>query len=265
MAEAAGGTGLLSGQRALVLGVANKRSIAWGIAQALAREGAELCLAYHSQRSKEHIEQLVEGWAAPPLLLACDVLDDASVASLAVALERQWGSLDTVIHSIAHAETGDLSGRFSDTSREGWRLALEVSAYSLPLLARAVRPLWSVRGRGSLIALTSLGSERVMPSYNVMGVAKATLEASVRYLASDLGREGIRVNAISAGPVKTLAAAGVKGLRAMLHHIEEHAPLATNITAGDVGNAAVFLASDWSEHITGQVLFVDAGYHVMAT
>lgn len=244
------------------MGVANKRSLAWGIAQALAREGAELALSYRRDRVREHIDQWVHDWPTPPLLVPCDVMDDASVAELGATLARVWGGVDAVVHSIAHAQSGDLAGRFVDTSREGWQIATETSAYSLALVARACLPLWEARGGGSLLAMSYIGADRVVPNYNVMGVAKAALEASVRYLASDLGPSQVRVNAISAGPVKTLAATGVQGFSGLVHQVADRSPLQSGITIDDVGNAAVFLASDWARRITGQVLFVDAGYHV---
>jgi enoyl-[acyl-carrier protein] reductase I len=255
--------GLLEGRRALVVGVANKRSMAWGIARALAREGAELALTYQTERFKENLDELVVELPRPVLLFGLDVTQDDSLAALAQALGRQWDRLDVLVHSVAHARSEELSGRFVDTSREGWQLALDVSSYSLVGLTRAVLPLLQASGSASVMALTYLGSERVLPNYNIMGVAKAALESSVRYLAADLGRDGIRVNAISAGPVKTLAASGVKGFSSMLHEIEQRAPLKRNITTEDVGNAAVFLASEWARNVTGQVLFVDAGYHIM--
>ncbi len=262
VADEPGSRGLLAGRRALVMGVANKRSLAWGIAQALAREGAELALTYRRDRVREHIGQWVEDWRTPPLLVRCDVMDDASVAELGDTLGRAWGGVDAVVHSIAHALPGDLAGRFLDTSREGWQMATETSAYSLALVARACLPLWEARGGGSLTAMSYIGADRVVPNYNVMGVAKAALESSVRYLASDLGPSQVRVNVISAGPVKTLAAAGVQGFSGIVQQIAGRSPLQSGITIDDVGNAAVFLASDWARRITGQVLFVDAGYHV---
>lgn len=262
MADELGSRGLLAGRRALVMGVANKRSLAWGIAQALSREGAALALTYRRERVRDHLTQWVAEWPTPPLILPCDVMDDGSVAEMAARLQREWGGLDAVVHSIAHAQPGDLAGRFLDTSREGWQIATETSAYSLALVARACLPLWEARGGGSLLAMSYLGSERVVPHYNVMGVAKAALESSVRYLASDLGESQVRVNAISAGPVKTLAASGVQGFSDLMGQIAERSPLRSTITLEDVGNAAAFLASDWARRITGQVLFVDAGFHV---
>jgi enoyl-[acyl-carrier protein] reductase I len=255
--------GLLEGRRALVVGVANKRSMAWGIARALAREGADLALTYQTERFKENLDELVTELPRPVLEFPLDVTVDGSLDALADTLSREWDRLDVLVHSVAHARSDELGGRFVNTSRDGWGLALDVSAYSLVGLARVMLPLLKASGSASIMALTYLGSERVLPNYNVMGVAKAALESAVRYLAADLGVDGIRVNAISAGPVKTLAASGVKGFSSMLHEIEQRAPLRRNITTEDVGNAAVFLASDWARNITGQVLFVDAGYHVM--
>jgi enoyl-[acyl-carrier protein] reductase I len=255
--------GLLEQKRALVVGVANKRSMAWGIAQALAREGAELALTYQTERFKENLDKLLPDLGRPVKTFPLDVADDASLARLQEELSAAWDHVDVVVHSVAHARTEDLSGRFVDTSREGWTLAHDVSAYSLVALTRAVLPLLTRSSDPSVMTLTYMGSTRVLPNYNVMGAAKASLEAAVRYLAYDLGPHGIRVNAISPGPVKTLAASGVKGFSSVLHTIEEQAPLHRNITTEDVGNAAVFLASPWARNITGQVLFVDAGHHIM--
>lgn len=255
--------GLLEGSRALVVGVANKRSMAWGIAQALAEQGAELALTYQSERFKENLDKLVGELPRPVLQFPCDVSTDASIAELAHQLARTWDGLDVLVHSVAYARSEDLGGRFVDTSRDGWALAQDISAYSLVGLTRVLLPLFQARGGGSIIAMTYLGSERVLPNYNVMGVAKAALESTVRYLAQDLGQDGIRVNAISAGPVKTLAASGVKGFSGILRQIEEKAPLRRNITTTDVGYAAVFLGSEWARNISGQVLFVDAGHHIM--
>ncbi len=255
--------GILEGKLALIVGVANKRSMAWGIAQAMDREGAELALTYQIERFKENLDKLAPELHRAVLELPLDVSRDESLAELGGALAREWGGVDIVVHSVAHARGEDLSGRFVDTSRDGWILAHDVSAYSLVALARTCLPLFAEGAGGSIMTLSYLGSERVMPNYNVMGTAKAALEATVRYLAWDLGERGIRVNALSPGPVKTLAASGVKGFSGMLHEIEDRAPLRRNITPADVGNAAAFLGSDWARNITGQILFVDAGYHVM--
>jgi enoyl-[acyl-carrier protein] reductase I len=257
--------GLLDGKRALVVGIANKRSMAWGIAQALAREGARLVLTYQMDRFRENLEKLVPELprADTVRLLALDVTDDRSLAALHDTLASEADTLEVLVHSVAHARSEDLAGRFVETSRDGWTLAQDVSAYSLVGLTRAVLPLLERAGDASVMTLTYMGSVRVLPNYNVMGTAKASLEAAVRYLAYDLGPSGIRVNAISPGPVKTLAATGVKGFSSVLHTIEDKAPLHRNISTGDVGNAAVFLASDWARNITGQILYVDAGHHIM--
>ncbi len=256
--------GLLEGKIALVTGIANKRSIAWGIARAFDREGARLILTYQSDRLKENLDKLVAELSIAPLaILPLDVSDDASVGQLGERVKEKTDRLDVLVHSIAFAKSEDLSGRFLETSREGYHVAQDISAYSLTALVRALYEPLNRAERASVMAMTYQGSERVMPNYNVMGVAKAALESSVRYLAFDLGRDGIRVNAISAGPIKTLAAAGVKGISSALHSTLERAPIPENITTDDVGNAAVFLASPWSERITGQVLYVDSGFHIM--
>lgn len=257
--------GLLANKRAVVVGIANKRSIAWGIAKALDREGADLVMTYQTERFRENLDALAEELTKPPVILGLDVAEEASRFAFADALKDRYdqGGIDVLVHSIANAHRQDLEGRFVETSREGFLHALEVSAYSLPLLTRALLPWFEKAGGGSVITMTYHGSERVMPNYNVMGVAKAALESSVRYLAYDLGRDHIRVNAISAGPVKTLAMAGVKGGGSALHEVAARAPIPENISIDDVGNAAVFLASDWARMITGHVLFVDSGSHVM--
>lgn len=255
--------GLLSGKYALVTGIANKRSIAWGIARAFDREGAALILTYQSDRLKENLDKLIPELSQTPLTAPLDVTDSASLNHLGQVIEERWGKLHVVVHSIAHAKAEDLSGRFLDTSREGYLLAQEISSYSLTALVRQVYPLLTAAGGGSVMTMTYQGSSRVMPNYNVMGVAKAALESSVRYLAFDLGRDHIRVNAISAGPIKTLAASGVKGISSALHTVAEKAPIPENITTDDIGQAAVFLASDWSRYITGHVLYVDSGFHIM--
>jgi enoyl-[acyl-carrier protein] reductase I len=252
---------LLAGKTALVVGVANKRSIAWGIAQAFAREGARLVLTYQNERLKENVVKLAATLSPEPPLYPLDVTDDEDLARLAAALGARGEGLDIVVHSVAHAHKEDLEGRFSDVSRDGFRFALDVSAYSFVALARTVRPL--LRPGASLLTLTYLASERVVPNYNVMAVAKAALEASTRYLAADLGPDGVRVNAISAGPIKTLAAAGVRGLSSMLATYAERAPLRRPVTAEDVGDLAVLLASDLARSVTGMVVFADNGYHIL--
>ncbi len=257
--------GLLSGKRAVVVGVANKRSIAWGIAKAFDREGASLLMTYQIERFRENLATLATELTQVPELLPLDVADSESLAHFVAALDQVTGEhgIDIFVHSIANANREDLEGRFVDTSRDGFLHALEVSAFSLPLLTRALLPAFEKAGGGSVMTMTYRGSERVMPNYNVMGVAKAALESSVRYLAYDLGRERIRVNAISAGPVKTLAMSAVKGGSQALHSVSERSPIPENISTDDIGNAAVFLGSDWSRLVTGQVLFVDSGSHIM--
>lgn len=254
--------GLLSGKRALVVGVANKRSIAWGIARTLADEGAELALTYQHDRFRENLEKLVPELPQGAITLPLDVADDASLDALRESLTSQWGKVDIVIHSVAFARTEDLQSRFVDLPREGYALSQDVSAYSLVALTRAVLPLLQAAGGGSVLTMTYLGGERVMPSYNVMGVAKAALESAMRYLAWDCSGDNIRVNAISAGPLRTLASSAVKAA-AVLRDVPERTPLKRNIALEDVGHAAAFLCSDWAQNITGQVLFVDAGFHIM--
>lgn len=255
--------GLLSGKRAVVTGVANKRSIAWGIAQALAREGAELALTYQTDRFHENLRELLPQLPNGAADIQLDVSDDASVERFRAEIGAKWDKVDIVVHSIAYAKAEDLGGEFHEVSRDGWALAQDVSAYSLVELTRALLPLLRAAGGGSVLTLTYLGGERVMPNYNIMGVAKAALESGVRYLAHDLGADNIRVNAISAGPLRTLASAGVKASSAAIKEMPERAPLRRNIALEDVGNAAVFLGSDWAQNITGQILYVDAGYHIM--
>jgi enoyl-[acyl-carrier protein] reductase I len=253
--------GLLDGKCGVIFGVANERSIAWGIAQALHREGARLAFTYAGEAFEKRVRPLAESLGAK-LVLPCDVTRDEDIARVFEEIRATFGALDLVIHSLAFANRDDLKGRYTDTSREGFQVALDVSAYSLVAIARAARPLMQGR-RGSLVTLSYYGAEKVIPHYNVMGVAKAALEASVRYLAADLGPEGIRVNAISAGPIKTLAAAGISDFKEMLHHVEEHAPLRRSITLDDAAGAALYLCSDWSTAVTGEVLHVDGGYHVI--
>jgi enoyl-[acyl-carrier protein] reductase I len=248
---------LLEGKTALVLGIANKWSLAYAIAQAFSREGARLALTYLGEHQKEAIESLAKGLTVDRIF-PCDVTRDEDLASLS---ESVGGSLDAVVHSLAFANREDLAGSFVDTTRGGFLLAQEVSAYSLVAVARAVAPL--MPDGGSLSTLTYLGSTRVIPHYNVMGVAKAALEASVRYLASDLGPRGIRVNAISAGPVKTASARAIKDFSGVLDTVSKHAPLRRNTDPAEVADAAVFLASRMGRGVTGNVLFVDSGMQIM--
>jgi enoyl-[acyl-carrier protein] reductase I len=252
---------LLEGKHGLVLGIANKRSIAWGIAQSVAREGARLAVTYQGERLEENVRDLAAG-LNNPLILPCDVSRDGDLEALAEAVKKDFGGLDFVVHGVAYALREELDGEFLNTSREGYRVAQDISAYSLTALARAVVPLMEGRA-GSIVTLTYLGGERVVPHYNVMGVAKAALDMSVRYLAADLGPKGIRVNAISAGPIKTLAASGVHGISKMLEYHRTHAPLRKNTEQEEVGDAALFLISPLSRGVTGEVLHVDGGFHVM--
>lgn len=252
----------LSGKLGLVLGVANKRSISWAIAQAAARAGARIALTYPSERLEENVRDLA-ATLDNPLVLPCDVTSDEQIAALAASLDREFGGLDFIVHGAAFAPAAELSNRFIQTSREGFRMALDVSAYSFIALTGACVPLLEKRGGGSVLTLSHIGSERVFPNYNVMGVAKAALEASVRYLAADLGPQNIRVNAVSAGPIKTLASAGIPGLSMMLQAQRERAPLRRGMELGEIADAAVFLLSTSSRAITGEVLMVDAGYHIV--
>lgn len=251
--------GLLAGKRFLVAGIASKLSIAYGIAQALRREGAELAFTYPNEKLKKRVDEFAAQLDSN-LVFACDVADDAQIEQTFTDLAQHWDGLDGVIHSIGFAPAETLDGDFTDvTSREGFKIAHDISAYSFVAMARAAKPLLQVR-QGCLLTLTYQGSERVMPNYNVMGMAKASLEAGVRYLAASLGQDGIRVNAISAGPIRTLAASGIKSFRKMLDVNEKTAPLRRNVTIDEVGNAALFLCSPWASGITGEILYVDAGY-----
>jgi enoyl-[acyl-carrier protein] reductase I len=251
---------LLEGKRGLILGVANKRSIAWGIAQSVSREGARLALTYQGERLKENVDELAAS-LKDPVILPCDVTKDEDLQALAQGVQKELGGLDFVVHAVAFALREELDGEFLNTSREGYRIAQDVSSFSLTALAKATAPLMA--NGGSIVTLTYLGGERVVPHYNVMGVAKAALEMSVRYLASDLGPKGIRVNAISAGPIKTLAASGVHGLSKMLEYHRTHAPLRKNTEQEEVGDAALFLVSALGRGVTGEVIHVDGGFHVM--
>jgi enoyl-[acyl-carrier protein] reductase I len=252
----------LTGKLGLVVGVANKRSIAWAIAQAAEAAGARLALTYPSARLEENVRELAEK-LQHPVLLPCDVASDEQIAELAASIDRDFGGLDFLVHGAAFAPQAELSRPFVHTSRDGFRIALDVSAYSLIGLTRAVQPLMVRRGGGSVLTLTFVGSERVFPNYNVMGVAKAALESSVRYLAADLGPQNIRVNAISAGPIKTLAAAGISGFSSILQVYRDRAPLRRNVELAEVADAALFMLGPASRAITGEVLMVDAGYHVV--
>ena len=250
--------GFLAGRRILVTGLLSNRSIAWGIAKAAQREGAELALTFQTERFKTRVEDMARELGSD-LVFPCEVSDDASIAALFGALGERWDKLDGLVHSIAFAQREAITGDFIEgLSREAFREALDVSAYSFPALAKAALPMLS--DRASLVTLTYLGAERVVPNYNTMGLAKASLEASTRYLAESLGKKGIRVNAISAGPIKTLAASGISGFGKILKYVEQNAPLRRNVTIDDVGNAAAFLLSDLAAGITGEVLHVDNGF-----
>jgi enoyl-[acyl-carrier protein] reductase I len=254
-------TGLLAEKNGIVFGVANKRSIAWAIAQAWHDAGARLAFTYQGERLKENVEELAGAFGADVPLYPCDVTRDEDIARVFDQVRRDFGRLDMLLHSVAFAPKAALEGQFINTSREAFRIAHDVSAYSLVALARAAAPL--MPNGGSIIAMTYYGAVKVVPHYNVMGVAKAALEASVRYLAYDLGPKKIRVNAISAGPVNTLAARGIAGFNQMLKHYEEHSPLRRNLEPTELGQAGLFLASDMSTATTGQVLYVDSGYEIM--
>jgi enoyl-[acyl-carrier protein] reductase I len=251
----------LSGSFGLVVGVANKRSISWAIAQAASAAGARLALTYPSARLEENVRELAATLTSP-VLAPCDVTQDDQIDALAATIDREFGGLDFLVHGAAFAPQAELANPFVQTSREGFRIALDVSAYSLIGLTRAMVPLMEKRGGGSVLTLTYLGSQRVFTNYNVMGVAKAALEASVRYLASDLGARNIRVNAVSAGPIKTLAAAGISGFSSILQVYRERAPLRRNIELSEVADAAIFLLGPSSRGVTGEILHVDAGFHV---
>jgi enoyl-[acyl-carrier protein] reductase I len=251
------------GKRCLILGVANKRSIAWAIASRLAAGGAELAFTFQGERIEKNVRELAES-VASPLVTECDVRSDADVERVvAEAGEAFGGQLDVVVHSVAYAAAEDLEGRFTDTPRDRFWMALDVSAYSLVAVARAAEPLLEAGGGGSIVTMTYLGGVRAVPHYNVMGVAKAALDSSVQYLAWDLGQKNIRVNAISAGPVRTLAARSIAGFPTMEAIVEERAPLRRHITADDVAGAAAYLLSDDARNVTGTTLYVDSGYHAM--
>jgi enoyl-[acyl-carrier protein] reductase I len=251
---------LLEGKTALIVGVANKRSIAWSIAEAFHREGARLAFNYQGERLKENVEGLAETLPGSRVF-PCDVSRDAEIDTLFAGVKEAFGRLDILVHCVAFARKEDLEAGFLTTTRDGFATALDISAYSLTSLAQRAAPL--MEGGGSIVALTYLGSERVVPKYNVMGIAKAALEASIRYLAYDLGRQNIRVNGISAGPINTLAARGIAGFTTILQHVRDKSPLPRNTEPAEVGDAALFLCSHLARGVTGEVLFVDNGYHVM--
>jgi enoyl-[acyl-carrier protein] reductase I len=252
---------LLAGKTGIVFGVANKRSIAWAIAQAWHKAGAKLAFTYQGERLKDNVEELAGTFGTDTLILPCDVTRDEDIANVFKTAGEKFGKLNLLLHSVAFAPKDALEGEFVNTSREAFRVAHDVSAYSLVAIARAGAPLMT--DGGSIVAMSYYGAEKVVPHYNVMGVAKAALEASTRYLAYDLGPKKIRVNCISAGPVNTLAARGIAGFTEMLKHYEAHAPLKRNVTPDELGATGTFLASDGAAAITGQVLYVDAGYQIM--
>jgi enoyl-[acyl-carrier protein] reductase I len=252
--------GLLSGKKAMIFGVANERSIAWGIAQALHREGAELGFTFLGEALEKRVRPLAES-VKSPLILPCDAGKDDQIAAVYENVAKTWGKFDILVHAIAFANKGDLEGAFVNTSRAGFHLALDVSAYSLIAITRPAVPL--LNPGASIMALTYYGSDKVSPNYNVMGVAKAALESSVRYLAADLGPQGIRVNAISAGPIKTLASSGISGFKDKLRSAAASTPLRRTVSQDEVGNAALYLASSLSSGVTGEIHFVDAGANIM--
>lgn len=255
--------GFLSGKRALIFGVASNRSIAWGIAQALHREGCELAFTYQNERVHERVEKFA-GELDSDIVIPCNVEDDDEIEAVFEHLDDYWDHFDIIVHSIAYAPKELLEGDYLDNlNRDGFNSAHDISSYSLAAIAKAGRHMMQNREDASIITLSYLGAVRAFPGYNVMGLAKASLEANVRYLAQNLGPEGIRVNAISAGPIKTVAAAGLEGLKKIFDHVENHAPLKRNVSIDDVSNAAAFLASHLARGITGEVLYVDSGYHIV--
>lgn len=254
--------GMLEGKTGIVFGVANKRSIAWAIAQALAREGMQLAFTYQGERLKDNVDELTS--AIPnAVVMPCDVTKDEEIDAVFKEFGEKFGRLDALLHSVAFAPKEELEGDFINTSREGFKVSHDISAYSLVALSRAALPLFEKSGGGSVLALTYLGATKAVEGYNVMGVAKASLESSVRYLAANLGPKNVRVNALSAGPVNTLAARGIKGFTTMLKHHAERAPMRRNVELAEIGNAGLFLLSPMSSGITGEVMFVDCGYNIV--
>ncbi len=253
--------GLLDGKKGVIFGVANDKSIAWAIAKRLKEEGAELAFTYAGPVLESRVRPLAESLGVK-IVQPCDVTNDDEIEAVFNTLKDEWGGLDILVHSLAFANKEELKNEFLQTSREGFKLALDISAYSLVALSRAAAPLLEVRG-GSIMAMTYYGSTKVIENYNVMGVAKAALETSVQYLAEDLGKKGVRVNAISAGPIRTLAAMGISGFRKMLDIVEQKAPLRRNITQDDVACTALYLLSDLSKGVTGETVFVDGGYNII--
>jgi enoyl-[acyl-carrier protein] reductase I len=254
--------GFLDGKRALIVGMASNRSIAWGIAKAMHREGAELAFTYQNDKLKGRVEKHASE-VGSSIILPCDVSSDEQIDAVFEQLDNYWDGLDIIVHSVAFAPREELEGEYLDSvTREGFKIAHEISSYSFAALAKAGRNMMQGRN-GALLTLSYLGAERVLPNYNVMGLAKASLEANVRYMADSLGPEGIRVNAISAGPIRTLAASGIKNFRAMLDYSEQNTPLRRNVTIDEVGNAAAFLCSDLASGISGEITYVDGGYNII--
>ncbi|MDO9372049.1 MAG: enoyl-ACP reductase [Gammaproteobacteria bacterium] len=254
--------GFLDGKCALIVGLASNRSIAWGIAKAMQREGAQLAFTYQNERLQERVEKMAAECDSV-ITLPCDVSNDTEIDAVFEHLDDYWDHLDIIVHSVAYAPRNELEGSYLDSvTREGFLIAHDISSYSFTALAKAGRNMMQGRN-GALLTLSYLGAESVIPNYNVMGLAKASLEANVRYMADSLGPEGIRVNAVSAGPIKTLAASGISGFGKMLDHVEKSAPLRRNVTIDDVGNAAAFLCSDLAAGITGEIVHVDSGYHIV--
>jgi enoyl-[acyl-carrier protein] reductase I len=251
---------LMAGKRGLIMGLANDKSIAWGIARALSNAGAELAFSYQGEALKKRVDPLAAQLGSE-IVLPCDVSDEASIDALFAALEEKWGKLDFIVHAIGFSDKNELRGRYVDTSRANFKLTMDVSVYSFTAVMQRAEKMMSEGG--SAVTLTYYGAERVMPHYNVMGVAKAALEASVKYLAEDLGKDGIRVNSISAGPIKTLAASGIGDFRYIMKWNEYNSPLRRNVTIDDVGNSALYLLSDLSSGVTGENLHVDSGYHIV--
>ncbi|MEL6644584.1 MAG: enoyl-ACP reductase FabI [Pseudomonadota bacterium] len=251
---------LMSGKRGLIMGLANDKSIAWGIARACAEHGAELAFSYQGDALKKRVDPLAAQLGSD-IVLPCDVADEASMDALFASLKERWGTLDFVVHAIGFSDKSELRGRYVDTSRSNFTMSMDISVYSFTAVAQRASAMMTPGG--SLLTLTYYGAERVMPHYNVMGVAKAALEASVRYIAEDLGKDGIRCNAISAGPIKTLAASGIGDFRYIMKWNELNSPLRRNVTTTDVGKSALYLLSDLGDGVTGEVLHVDAGYHVV--
>jgi len=254
--------GFLHGKRALIVGIASQRSIAWGIANAMHREGAQLAFTYQNERLRDRVDEAASTFGSN-IVLPCDVASDAEIDTLFAELGKHWDGFDILVHSVGFAPREALQGGFLDgLTRENFAIAHDVSSYSLAALSKAARPMMQGRN-GSVLTLSYLGAERALSNYNVMGLAKASLEACVRYLAFNLGPDGTRVNAISAGPIKTLAAAGIANFRKMLDHVEENAPLRRSVTIDDVGNVAAFLSSDLAAGVTGEITYVDAGYNII--